>query len=295
MKSKHHKATLDAVACGLLLLMMKLWYRCLLLSGVTSLFNTGAMNLSPSLSYVLACPKRFYLEKVQKQKTPAPFASATLGNLVHKRIAYSLRTGNKASLDPFDLPRRLILQEHEELSELCQRAEDSLGYFNNKALPFLAQFKLYAVEYRLSTTVRLDQNTYSLSGVIDCIIETPKGLHILDWKTSSVKSSEAQLKFYLALAYLEWRKRELSAEAVSLSTGESQMLKFSPELKDWFKDYLRDMVSALAGCETKRPNPGTHCKYCPFVQECELSEAPERVLLDTWTGEIAELTGVSNG
>ncbi|MCA9839655.1 MAG: PD-(D/E)XK nuclease family protein [Trueperaceae bacterium] len=247
------------------------------------------MNLSPSLSYVLACPKRYHLEKVQKQKTPAPFASATLGNLVHKRIAYSLRTGNKASLDPFDLPRRLLLQEYEDLSDLCQRAEDSLSYFNDKVLSYLAQFKLHSVEYRLTTSLKLDQDTYNLSGVIDCMIQTPKGLHILDWKTSSVKSSDAQLKFYLVLAYLEWRERELSAEAVSLSTGESQMLTFSPELKDWFKDYLRDMVSALAECERKMPKPGSHCKYCPFAHACELSEAPERVLLDMWTGEVSYL------
>ena len=254
----------------------------------TSPYKTISMNLSPSLKHSLACPKRFHLEKIRRHRTLAPFASTHLGHEVHKRIANGLRSQTPASTAPLTLPRRIFLQDEEELGELYHRAHTCLSLFNNKVLPYIAQYKVCSVEQRLCTQVNLDHTSYSLTGVIDCVMQTPKGKHIIDWKTSSLRGSEAQLKFYLALVYLESHERKLSAEAISLSSGESQAIEFSSELKNWLKEYLRALISDLKNSESQEAKPGSHCKYCPHAQACEVSKAPKRILLDTWTGEIVE-------
>lgn len=249
------------------------------------------MNLSPSLKPVLACPKRFHLEKTERQRTLAPFASSQLGSLVHRRIAASLRGQTTASTEPFKLARRVFLQQTEDLSDLCHRAHTCLGFFNDKVLPYLAQHNVCGVERRLCRHITLDGAQYRLTGVIDCMIQTPQGKHIIDWKTSSVTCSEVQLKFYLALLYLESHEQNLSAEAISLSRGESQSIRFSSELENWLKDYLKALISDL-NSSSREAKPGSHCKYCPYAQSCEVSQAPKRILLDTWTGEILEGTEV---
>ena len=256
---------------------------------VTSRIHAGYMNLSPSLSFSLRCPKRYSLEYKQRQKTLAPFASSIIGKLVHKRIAQSLRTNQAASTKTLELPRRLLLQEHEDLYSLCKRAEDALRYFNESCLRYLKQHSVTHIEHRITTTYSLEGQRLSLTGVIDCIIKTPEKEHIIDWKTSSVSYSQEQLKFYLCLRELETQKAPKSAEAISLSQRNSHCESYSTGLENWLTNYLKDMLNHLEKSQSQEAISGRHCTYCPYAPSCKASEAPERYVLDTWTGEVSYL------
>lgn len=114
----------------------------MLQNAVTNKHHAKAMKLSPSLKYSLQCPKRLHMEKTQKQPTLAPFASSSLGQAVHQRIATSLKTKQAASTKDIKLPKRLLLQENEDAQQLITRAQDALNYFNNKCLPYIEQHKV---------------------------------------------------------------------------------------------------------------------------------------------------------
>ncbi len=267
----------------------------LLPNAVTSKHHAKAMKLSPSLKYSLKCPKRLHLEKTQKQSILAPFASSTLGQVVHKRIATSLKTKQNTCTQNISLPKRLVLQENEDAQQLIRRAQDSLTYFNNKCLPYIEQHEVSHIEHRITSTYTLKEETLSLTGVIDCILKTPQKEHIIDWKTSSANYSHEQLRFYLALRQLETQENNQTAEAISLSEQNSHTEHNNPNLKNWLDSYLTELQTDLKNSQTKKAKAGSHCKYCPYAQDCQESQAPERYMLDTWTGEITDLRGASNG
>lgn len=259
--------------------------------GVTSTHHANSMNLSPSLSYTLKCPKRYHLERTQRTKTLAPFASSSIGQIVHKRIATSLKTNTPANTQELALPKRLLLQENQDLNQLCQRAQDSLTYFNDKCLPYLKQHQITHVEHRIKQTYTLNKQPLNLTGVIDCIIKTTDKEHIIDWKTSSATHSQNQLRFYLKLRELETKQTPKSAEAISLSQQNSHNETPNHSLTIWFDSYLTELLNDLQASQSKEAKSGKHCTYCPYAHTCENSEAPTRYMLDTWTGELIELNG----
>lgn len=269
-------------------LLASLYHYKLLHQQVTPTCQAKGMNLSPSLSYSLKCPKRFSQEQ-QRIPTIATFASSHLGREVHKRIAQSLKQNQVASTTTLNLPRRIILQENETLSELETRAQNALEFFNNKCLSYLKQNIVTHIEHKIETIYQLKKSTLTLTGVIDCIIKTPNQEHIIDWKTSSATYSQNQLRFYLMLRQLETKQAPKSAEAISLSQQNSHNETSTSNLEDWFKTYLEQMQQDLKASQTQQAKSGKHCKYCPYAHTCDNSEAPKRQLLDTWTGEVSHL------
>lgn len=243
-------------------------------------------SFSISLEPLLACPRRYRLEKVRRELCAAPFAASELGKAVHRRIAKSLLLDAPADEGAFALPRRVTLQPGEELEELIWRAHSALAYFNARCRGWLRDKKVSCVERYILRPYPLAGETVEVSGVLDLVLEGPKGEALVDWKTGSAARSEAQLKFYLVLRHLETGSAPCHAEAISLSGGEPLCIPWSDELPAWFAAKLERMRSALEACREPVARPGRHCAYCPYAHDCEASEAPARQLLDTTSGEL---------
>ena len=271
--------------------------------GVTSLFYLGVMkHVSPNLSYslesVLRCPRRFHLERVRRERVLAPFASSVLGRAVHQRIAASLRRDEPADERTFRLPKRLLLQRGETLGDLTWRAQNALAFFNAKCRAWLGEQRVshlehliehrveYRVEYHVARPSALEGETVQVSGIFDLIFTSVKGDVLIDWKTGSAQRSADQLRFYLGLRFLETGRAPRQAEAVGLSAGDSLYVEWDETLPRWFEGRLERLKRDLGACHTRKAVPGRHCTYCPYAQGCDVSEATDRYLLDTRTGEV---------
>jgi CRISPR/Cas system-associated exonuclease Cas4 (RecB family) len=72
-----------------------------------------------------------------------------------------------------------------------------------------------------------------------------------------------------------------------LSGGEYLEVGWDDNLLEWAEEYLAKLLRRLN--ETRgqsEPKPGAACRWCPFADQCPLSQAPPRVLVNTWTGEV---------
>ncbi len=267
------------------------FYQGLSPEGVTTPLYREAMkpSFSYSLSHTLRCPRRFHSEKLQKEPVLAPFASSTLGREVHVRVAASLHRGTPADERSFRLPKRVLLQAGENLDDLVWRAHCALSFYNAKCRAWLARKTTTCVEHYVSRPYPLQSETVQVSGIFDLVLSSAKGDVLIDWKTGSAQRSEDQLKFYLMLRFLETGRRPRHAEAVALGTGEPLCIVWDSEVEPWFEDKLEAMRRDLAACHTRAAVPGFHCTYCPYAQRCEASEAPNRWVLDTFTGEVTHL------
>ena len=271
--------------------------------GVTRLFYPGVMkralpyNLSYSLESVLRCPRRFYLERVRRERVVAPFASSYFGKRVHQRIATSLRTNLPADTSAFRLPRRLLLQGGETLDDLAWRAQNALTLFNLKCRLWLRDKEIKHVEHYLLQPYRSGDVDIKVSGILDLILTSRKGDTLIDWKTGSAHESEDQLKFYLMLRYLETGREPRHAEAISLSTGEPLCVEWSEAIPRWFEGRLLEMSRRVERCQddAEVAEAGRHCTYCPYAHACDQSEAPGGCVLDTFTGEVQGLGGAAYG
>ena len=248
--------------------------------------------LSHSLISVIACPRRYHLERVARETVPAPFATSFLGQRVHRRIALSLERGEPASTRPFRLPRRLLFREGDDVEALLQRATDGLDFFNRKCRPWLEQHTLLHTERFIKAPLHGHGVPVLVGGKLDAIFRTRRGELIIDWKTGALVQATEQLRFYLALRRLETGREPLRAEAVSLSTGESEVVAWEEETGVWFRKHVAEMAERLEQAQHHSSRlllPGPHCGYCPYAHTCEASEATPRRVLDTHTGEVQAL------
>lgn len=228
---------------------------------------------SYSLSQTLRCPRRFGLEKLQKEPVLAPFASSVLGGEVHARIAAGLRNREPADERPFRLPKRVLLHAGESLDDLIWRAHTALTFYNAKCYAWLCARNVYRVENYISRSYKLEGEIVQVSGILDLVLSTPEEDVLIDWKTGSAQRSEDQLKFYLMLRFLETGRRPRHAEAVALGTGEPLCIPWDDSVEPWFARKLERMRRDLGACSTGEAVSGTHCSYCPYAHRCELSEA----------------------
>ena len=260
--------------------------------GVTAPFYASSMSeftqpaLSPSLNAVLRCPRRFHLEKLRRARTLAPFASSALGQEVHRRIAQSLREGAPADEGALTPPRRVLLQAGETLDSLIWRAQCALTLYNVKCRAWLQAHPVKAVEHYCRQPYQSGAEQVTVSGIFDLILASDEGDVLVDWKTGGADRSETQLKFYLVLRFLETGQPPRRAEAISLSTGRSLTVPWTPDLPLWFGEMVASMMRWLEACREDTPEAGGHCRYCPYAYGCEHSEAPGRTLSDTFTGEV---------
>lgn len=126
---------------------------------------------------------------------------------------------------------------------------------------------------------------FRLYAAMDCVfIESDNTLHILDFKTGKSAFDRRQaLVYLLAARYLYPGKTAVASfynleicqesELISINNSELACLEF--ELANIAQKHQQDLHQYQA--ETSNfskifpPNPGTHCRFCPFNSICEFS------------------------
>jgi CRISPR/Cas system-associated exonuclease Cas4 (RecB family) len=136
----------------------------------------------------------------------------------------------------------------------------------------------------------IEQDLYSfrLYAAMDCVLSNPSGnLHILDFKTGKSAFDVRQALVYLLAARYLYPKKQVVASFYNLESGKKSDLIIVSE------NELNSVELKLAQIAQKHqqdiqkyheknsnfskifpPNPGNHCKYCPFNSICEFSAHP---------------------
>ncbi|MBF2008997.1 PD-(D/E)XK nuclease family protein [Chlorogloeopsis fritschii PCC 9212] len=141
----------------------------------------------------------------------------------------------------------------------------------------------------------VEQKHYSfrLYATMDCVfIESTGALHILDFKTGKSTFDRRQALVYLVAArYLYPRQKAVASfynlefckksDLISVTRGELDFVEF--ELASIAQKHQEDLQKYQQQnhkfSQIFPPNPGYHCKFCPFNSICEFStfKAPQKV------------------
>jgi hypothetical protein len=134
--------------------------------------------------------------------------------------------------------------------------------------------------------IEQDNNRFRLYAAMDCVFteSDAQTLHIVDFKTGKSHFDRRQaLVYLLAARYLYPGKEAVASfynlefchesELISLKGHELEALKF--ELVNIAKKHQQDLQhyqeSAQSFHQIFPPNPGYHCRFCPFQSICEFS------------------------
>ncbi|AKG23470.1 PD-(D/E)XK nuclease family protein [Calothrix sp. 336/3] len=126
---------------------------------------------------------------------------------------------------------------------------------------------------------------FRLYAAMDCIfIESGDTLHILDFKTGKSDFDRRQaLVYLLAASYLYPRQQAVASfynlevgkksELINVSSGE--LNKIESELAQVARKHQQDLQKYHENSnlfpDIFPPNPGYHCRFCPFNSICEFS------------------------
>jgi CRISPR/Cas system-associated exonuclease Cas4 (RecB family) len=134
--------------------------------------------------------------------------------------------------------------------------------------------------------VEQEDYCFRLYAAMDCVfIESDSTLHILDFKTGKSAFDRRQALVYLVAARYLYPGREAVAsfynleickksELISINNSELEYLKF--ELANIAHKHQHDLQKYQE--ETSNfskifpPNPGSHCRFCPFNSICEFAD-----------------------
>ncbi|MEH1928607.1 PD-(D/E)XK nuclease family protein [Nostoc sp.] len=136
--------------------------------------------------------------------------------------------------------------------------------------------------------ILIEQEDYSfrLYAAMDCVfIEADSTLHILDFKTGKSAFDRRQaLVYLLAARYLYPGRKAVASfynlemskksELISINNSELESLKF--ELANVAHKHQHDLQKyqqeASNFSKIFPPNPGSHCRFCPFNSICEFAD-----------------------
>ena len=126
---------------------------------------------------------------------------------------------------------------------------------------------------------------FRLYAVMDCVlIESDSTLHIIDFKTGKSDFDRRQALVYLLAARYLYPKHQAIAsfynlevckksEIISVTQSELDSIEF--ELAEIARKHQQDLQKYQENnCEFNKifpPNPGSHCRFCPFHSICEFS------------------------
>ncbi|MBD2663336.1 hypothetical protein B6N60_03213 [Richelia sinica FACHB-800] len=134
----------------------------------------------------------------------------------------------------------------------------------------------------------IEQHNYCfrLYAAMDCVfIESDSTLHILDFKTGKSAFDRRQaLVYLLAARYLYPGKRavasfynlEICKKSELITINNQEFVSLEYELANIAHKHQQDLHKYQS--ETRNfsqifpPNPGNHCRFCPFNSICEFSE-----------------------
>ncbi|MEA5502974.1 PD-(D/E)XK nuclease family protein [Halotia wernerae UHCC 0503] len=138
--------------------------------------------------------------------------------------------------------------------------------------------------------VEQEDYCFRLYAAMDCVfIESDRTLHILDFKTGKSAFDQRQALVYLLAARYLYPGREAVAsfynlelckksDLISINNGELESLKF--ELANIAHKHQYDLQKYQEKTSNFSkifpPNPGNHCRFCPFQSICDFSYQPSQ-------------------
>lgn len=127
---------------------------------------------------------------------------------------------------------------------------------------------------------------FRLYAMMDCIVVEPDNtLHILDFKTGKSPFDERQaLVYLLAARYLypgyrviaSFYNLENNKKSEVIRVSDRELDRIESELATIAKKHYQDIQKYKLDGDFSQifpPNPGKHCRFCPFKQICEFSQA----------------------
>ncbi len=134
----------------------------------------------------------------------------------------------------------------------------------------------------------IEQENYGfrLYASMDCVfIESDHSLHIIDFKTGKSAFDRRQaLVYLLAARYLypgktavaSFYNLEICQESELIKINNHELVCLESELANIAHKHQRDLQRYQAQTQNFShifpPNPGTHCRFCPFNSICEFSQ-----------------------
>ena len=134
--------------------------------------------------------------------------------------------------------------------------------------------------------VEQEDYCFRLYAAMDCVfIESDSTLHILDFKTGKSAFDQRQALVYLLAARYLYPGREAVAsfynleickksDLISINNSELESLKF--ELANIAHKHQHDLQKYQEEntnfSKIFPPNPGSHCRFCPFNSICEFAD-----------------------
>ena len=238
----------------------------------------GGIRLSPSQadSY-RRCPRRYALER-RLRLADASSPHAMFGSLVHTALERAEREVIGTGEAHADGERALQV-----LKEVWAQADFGTPELTTAWLAKGEQTltRLYqAWPTSDSIPVALEEKVTAIIGgtewlgVIDRVEETPRGLRVIDYKTSSSPVAKAEAAESIQLAFyvlgLEERGHRVVEAQMWFPRHRSERVttrSLDMDRLDQIAEQLEKVTTGILG-EEWHPSPGDHCARCPFRLSC---------------------------
>lgn len=133
--------------------------------------------------------------------------------------------------------------------------------------------------------IEQEEYCFRLYASMDCVFsESDSTLHILDFKTGKSAFDRRQALVYLLAAhylypgktaFASFYNLEVCQESELISINNSELLSLEFELAKIAQKHQQDLQKYQEENSNFNqifpPNPGTHCRFCPFNSICEFS------------------------
>lgn len=276
--------------------------------------NPSKRFSASSLNIYLSCELKFYFSKVaeisEEDEMKEEIDAAELGNVFHHVMQHLYQKGKTYSSEDIDrlVPLIDIRIDNALKSVLKISSQNKNGFVllmeevirsyvhqTLKADKAQTPFTVVDLEQRISKTMKLDNGKIvSLSGVIDRIDKTSKGLRIVDYKTGRVMEHKEykfedifsvdkykevfQTHFYYYLINQSDKVTDFHAAIYRLkemSKGVYYVNEAAMNANDYFEfeKGLKTLITQVLSGESFRQTADLKkCSYCPYNVICNRTE-----------------------
>lgn len=198
---------------------------------MTSPVPTNPAALSPSKRSDACCPYRYQQIHVLGRSEPYVPMPLLVGRLVHQLAEHYFEhlasTGQATDYEALDQAARSVWRRRP--SEIPESEYGDFEQFTDTLRDFSVPpgYSVEAVESRLAFDDRGQPATWddcAYGGMLDLTMLKGRHLLIVDWTTAALggvfeAKKDEQLRFYGMLAWMKWKKPEITVETRSLRTG----------------------------------------------------------------------------
>lgn len=246
-----------------------------------------------SYSTYKQCPKRYYLEKVEKLAPKQDDITYTVpGRIVHDAAEHYFKTGSFEKFDAKVLDETLADMGHWSTVNY----DKAYGSYE-KALDLLTKsaknLELFLVTREKDKTYMSEQwfgvwnaplylsDNLAIQGAADLIEVNPNGTALLydfktSWNTSNL--SRDQLILYCIAAKIKWDINVTMSSFFLLPTNKQNYFTFTEEDKAELLNRFQAAANDILTNKDKLPaKKNDKCKFCPFYDTCEANKEEHAV------------------